>query len=479
MSSQADTTAALPRLEPLGGRLAIPRRRLAGGPLIGGLALGALIAGALAVVVFASAQQSVLVSNSATAFPRWMSGPLHGLFGKLTNHTSTVDYGFTAVLLMMLAAYGVVLASLRALPTRAIWFCVIALVAIMVMGPALQLNDVFDYLGYARLGALHHLNPYTHVIAAEHYDPVYRLASWRGLTSPYGELFTALTYPLAWLPLGAAYWTLKALTALAALATVWLVWLCAHKLGRDPRFAVAFVALNPIFVIYAVGGFHNDFFMLVPALGAIALLLAGRDRPAGAVLVVAIGMKFTAILLLPFLLLAARGPGRRARLVQGVVLAAIPLVALSLALFGFSLPNLSDQSSILTPFSIPNLAGLAVGLGGATPALLRVATALVVTCIAYLIWRRHEWLSGAGWATLALIASLSWLMPWYVIWLLPLAVLGTSVRLRAAALALTAFLVLTFVPETWVLQKRYHVTLLSSHSGQVAHRLQLRLEQGP
>ena len=61
---------------------------------------------------------------------------------------------------------------------------------------------------------------------------------------------------------------------------------------------------------------------------------------------------------------------------------------------------------------------------------------------------RRDWLAGAGWATLVLIASASWLVPWYVIWLLPLAALGRSRALRGAALALTLFLILTLGPGT-------------------------------
>jgi hypothetical protein len=37
-------------------------------------------------------------------------------------------------------------------------------------------------------------------------------------------------------------------------------------------------------------------------------------------------------------------------------------------------------------------------------------------------------------------------MPWYVIWLLPLAALASSVRLRRAAGVLTVYVVLTFMP---------------------------------
>ena len=92
------------------------------------------------------------------------------------------------------------------------------------------------------------------------------------------------------------------------------------------------IGLNPIYLVYAVGGFHNDFFMLVPAIGAIALLLARRDESAGAALMLAVAVKFTAVLLLPFLLAAAWPARRRVRdVIIGVVLAAIPLIAMSLA----------------------------------------------------------------------------------------------------------------------------------------------------
>ncbi len=141
----------------------------------------------------------------------------------------------------------------------------------------MQLTDLFNYLGYARLGAVHHLNPYTHGIGAEVHDPVFRFSTWHNLHSPYGPLFTAFTYPIALLPIPVAYWVLKVFAVGLSLAFIGLVYKCAVLLGRDPRFAVLFVAANPIYLMYAVGGFHNDFFMLVPSTAAIALLLA----PAG------------------------------------------------------------------------------------------------------------------------------------------------------------------------------------------------------
>ena len=131
---------------------------------------------------------------------------------------------------------------------------------------------MFNYLGYARLGGLHALNPYSHVIDAETWDPVYRFTSWHNLASPYGPLFTVLSYPLAWLPLPVAYWVLKSVIVAAALCFVGLVWRCAVLLGDRSRPAVLFVAVSPLYLFFALGGFHNDFLMLVPSTAAIMLL---------------------------------------------------------------------------------------------------------------------------------------------------------------------------------------------------------------
>jgi alpha-1,6-mannosyltransferase len=478
-SAQSDTTVALPRLAPVGRRLSLPRLRLAASPYAAWLALAMLIGSSLAVVLFSTNRESALVPRSAVAFPGWMAGPLHGLFSGLTNNMRTLELVLSIVLGAMMVAYLIVLWSIESVSLRLLWCCVIALLAIMLMSPPLQLTDLFNYLGYARLGGLHGLNPYTHVIQDASYDPIYRFATWHNLTSPYGELFTALTYPLAWLPLPVAYWVLKVATVLTAGGFVWVVSKCARQLGRDPRFAIAFVALNPVFLIYAIGGFHNDFFMLLPSTAAISLVLAKRDRSAGVVLMLAVGIKFTAILLLPFLLIAVRPNARRIRLLSGAVIAAIPLVIGSLVLFGFSLPNLSDQSTLLTNFSIPNVVGLLLKVGGGTPGLLKVANVLLVVTVAYLIWRRRDWLTSAGWATLALIASLAWLMPWYAVWLLPLAALGTSFRLRVAAIGLTVFLLVTFLPEVSLYMIDHHISPLRSPAGQSSLAQVKRLEANP
>jgi alpha-1,6-mannosyltransferase len=379
------------------------------------------------------------------------------------------------VLIVMLMAYLVSLATVRSLSLRTIVVGIVVLHAILLMSPPLQLTDMFNYLGYARLGSLHGLNPYTHVIADEFHDPVYLMSTWHHLSSPYGQLFTAATYLLPLGSLAVSYWLVKVAVVLASLAFLALVWQCARLLGRDPRVVLAFVAFNPIYLVYGLGGFHNDFFMLVPSLGAVALLLAGRDRSAGAVLMLAVFVKFTAILLLPFLLVAVLPDRRRAlQILVGAVAGAVPLVVLSVALFGLSLPNLQDQSTLLTWFSIPNVVGLLIGTGG-SPMLLRLFDVGVVIAVIVLLRRRGDWIANAGWATLALIASLAWLMPWYVIWLSPLAALSLSPWLRRAALALTVFLVVSFVPATQITMQAEGLNPLGTPAGHASSVLQKKL----
>jgi hypothetical protein len=482
LSAAADGSVALPGgqsalVERLGALEARARALIPAelGAWPGRLALSAIVAGVALVVIFSTAGNSILVPRSGVEFPGWEAGPLSGLFGHLSFPAPTMTLAYSGLLVLMTIAYFVLLLAARALSLRTIVVAVVVVNLVLLLGPPLQLNDVFNYLGYARLGSLHGLNPYTHVMNDELYDPVFRFTSWWNLSSPYGPLFSALTYPLAWLSLPAAYWLLKVGIVAASLGLIWCVVRVARQLGRDPRPALVFVALNPIYLFFAVGGFHNDFLMLLPSTAAISLLLARRDRAAGAVLMLAVAVKLTAIILLPFLLIAARPTERRLRVLTGCVAAAVPLIVLSVALFGFTMPNVADQSGLVTGYSIPNLLGLVLGLGGSTTSLVRLLNVAVVLVVLFGL-RRRDWIAASGWATIALIASISWLMPWYIVWALPLAALGSSAALRRTALAFTVFLVLSFAPETGRFLSAHGINPMWTPQGNAAFAYQQHLQ---
>jgi hypothetical protein len=480
-SSQGEAAVLLPRIGVPGSQLRSRTREALLRPIWGPLALGVLVVATILVVVIASGAPTMLVGGSQMNFPIWISGPLHSLFGSLLQRpdgTSAVSgqvigWGISGVFALMFAAYGVALASARTLSMRTIAITVAALYAFLVLSPPLGLSDVYNYLGYARLGELHGLNPYTHLVANEYYDPVYQLVSWRHYSSPYGQLFTLLTYPLGGLSLATGLWILKVGMVTLMAAFVALVAQCARQLGYDPRFAVLFVALNPVILIWDVGGFHNDPVMLVPMMAAISLLIAGRYRWAGAALAVAIAVKITIVLLLPFLLLAAYRHRRSLQVLVGLVLAGIPLAAVSVAAFGFSMPNVTDQSRIVTPLSGVNLAGVLFHLGGASPLMEDGSKVLLVLVVGGLLVSavtrgRPDWISGAGWATLALLACTSWLMPWYVVWALPLAALSTSRALRRATIAFSVFAAFSFLPVTTNVLYYLNVRMMGSRADRIA-----------
>src|SRR5207237_8478892 len=103
-----------------------------------------------------------------------------------------------------------------------------------------------------------------------------------GLPSPFGPLFVVASYALVPLGVAGGLWALKLITAAASLVIVWLVWRCAERLGRDPLRAALFVGLNPVVLLFGVGGAHNDFLAIAFVMAGVYLAVAGRERIGGA-----------------------------------------------------------------------------------------------------------------------------------------------------------------------------------------------------
>jgi hypothetical protein len=233
-ATPSDATVALPRFAPLRMPRALRSLRWPDvelGPTAGRIALATIAVCALALVLFSTHGPTILVPRASQIFPSWEAGPLYRLLGPVKVGAAATNYALSGLILAMLAAYLVALGALRTLPMRLVVGCIVAVQLILLLGPPFQLTDMFNYLGYARLGGLHGLNPYTHVIGQEMQDPVYHLATWANLHSPYGELFTALTYPLAFLPIPVAYWIVKVATVSLRLGFVAIVWSCARRWG--------------------------------------------------------------------------------------------------------------------------------------------------------------------------------------------------------------------------------------------------------
>lgn len=344
----------------------------------------------------------------------------------------------------MWAGFAVYLGALTLAPRldrRLVWAAIAMLVVLFTCLPPLLSHDVYSYVDYARLAVRHGLDPYIHAPQSVPGDPAFPHVTWTETTSAYGPLFTLAAYPLAWLPVGAAVYVLKAASAAAVLATAYLVARLAPARGIDPTRAAAFVALNPLVLVHVVGGPHNDgLAVLLMTLGVAGMLTAREGLGAGA-FVSACATKSTAAVAIPFALL---GSERRPRFLLGG-LAALALVALVAYLaFGWSWlhaftlagENQGRTSHMSIPITTARLTGL-------DPDWVRAGfLALYAALVAYLLIRTHrggDWVRATAWATTGLLLATAWLLPWYLLWPLPAAALSRDRALQLLLLGLTAY----------------------------------------
>jgi hypothetical protein len=446
------------------------------------LGLSGVLVSTFLLCAGAAAAPTIYVPGRSGGWPAWLAGPLRNLGLSLGSSS------FQTLTLVMAGGYLLVLLSTRALPMWALAGTIVAAHAILLLGPPLISQDVFGYLGFARLGALHGLDPYTNFPVRIFTDPVYPFLGWPYQHSPYGPLFTLGSYAIAPLGLAGGLWAFKAVAVLSSLGAVALVGRAAGRLGHSRRWAVAFLGLNPVLLELAVGGAHND--TLVMLLLALALALtataasaiaphaaptANRPFPqapqaragsrhaapspsphynlASASLVAAVAVKASAGLVLPYLVLAPAHGRERLRalgaaLLSLAALASLAAIGFGTHAFGF-LDALREQQQLVAVHSIPAETARLLGLGG-TPAWWRnVLLGGFVAVLLFTLWRTWrgaEWRAQAGWATLALLLATAWLLPWYAIWALPLAAVSSSRRLRAATLVFCAYALLIHLP---------------------------------
>jgi hypothetical protein len=338
------------------------------------------------------------------------------------------------------AAYLGVLWQAPRLGRGVVWGLILVLVTGFAIAPVLLSHDVYSYVDYARLGVRHGLDPYVHPPLAAPGDPAYAEVTWTEATSAYGPLFTLATYPLAWLPVGVAVAALKAIAALSVLAVAALAARVATWRGIDPLRAAAFVALNPVVLVHVVGGAHNDALTTLLAMLAVAAVLSGREPGGGAALVAAVTTKLSAAFLVPFALIGTRRPGRLIVGASGTAVAVAFFAYLAFGwdwLHGFGLAgeNQDRTSHMSIPITVARIGGLDPG------AVRLVAALLFCGLVAYLLlwtWRGGDWVRASAWAGFGLLLATAWLLPWYLVWPLPLVAISRDRPLQLLTLALTA-----------------------------------------
>jgi len=400
------------------------------------LAIVVLLAATLEIVLDGAVGHSPLIPKSPHA-ATWLGGVGERLGFRV----------FLIALLSFTAAYAVLLRASRVISTRWVIGLVIALNVIVFAGPILISTDVFSYIAYARMGVEHGINPYLHGPLAIHSDPIYKYvgSDWKHVPTAYGPIYTLISYPVALLGIAGAVWGMKLLALIASFMTLWLTWRCARKRGLDPTLAVFILGANPLYLIYALGGAHNDLIMLAFMMGAVSFTLAEREASAAATVVAGAFIKATVAAMLPFMIVSRRRPAPIAGALGAIVLCGV----VGYVVFGVHGVNLvsvlNRDAAFVSTDSFPTEIAHLFGKPGVFPIdhdLLKATLVIIVLHLLWRTWRGYDWVAASGWTLLAISVTSTWLLAWYIIWSLPLAAVSRDRRLLVATLAIEALFII-------------------------------------
>jgi len=243
-------------------------------------------------------------------------------------------------------------------------------------------------------------------------------------------------------------WILKGAMAIGVGVSAWATGRLAASRGVDPALACAVVALNPLVLAHVAGGAHNDALMVAALMVGSLALARGADAAAGGMLVAATAIKSSGAFLAPFALL---GSGNRSRFVLGAALAAGAIGTVALIAFGTdfveALGLVGENQERTSHYSVPSQLSRVLGAdAGLLRTIAAVVYAIAVVSLLVWTWRGADWIRAGGWAGLGLLLATGWLLPWYVLWVLPLAAVSRDRALLSGALALTAFQLVNRVP---------------------------------
>ncbi len=398
-------------------------------------------------------------------------------------HLSWMRYGHGLVLSSVLLWVGVALMltawlwlGRRVLAGDASEYTMVATTGFW-LAPLLLSVPVFsrDTYSYLAQGALLRdgLDPYA-VGPIENPNPLLDNVSpiWTITTAPYGPAFIMIARLVTTLVgnhviAGTMLLRLCMLPGLALL--IWATPRLARHLSADVPIALWICVLNPLVIIHLMGGVHNEMLMVGLMTAGIALTFE-RHHVAGITLVaVAVAVKATAGIALPFLvwvwmrhLRERRGYRPLPAFAAAGGASVLIFVGVFAVLSGAAgvglgwLTALAGSVKIINWLTIPTAAAnLIHAVGGLFfpvnfYAVLQVTRFIGIVVIAVslpLLWWRYRQndravLTGIGWAMVVVVLFVPGALPWYYSW--PLAVVAPLAQSRPAVAAIAAF-------STWIM----------------------------
>jgi hypothetical protein len=188
-------------------------------------------------------------------------------------------YGFSACLIQRRGEQ-----SNYILAMRLIWLTAVVSGCIYIFTPASTSDDIGSYASYGRLLIIHHANPYFIPPSSFPQDPTYPLIYWRNIVTIYGPIWTLISAFLGWLAgidsLGYLV-TFRIFTFAAYLLNILLVTAVLRIMNRSPRtiaVGTLLYAWNPLVLLESSLGGHNDILMVTFILLGVLLSVRAEQN---------------------------------------------------------------------------------------------------------------------------------------------------------------------------------------------------------
>lgn len=345
---------------------------------------------------------------------------------------------YAAYLLMLLSAR-----RLHTFPMRKAMGAVGCLtMAIAIFFPPNLSADSYAYVAYARMSAVHGMNPYVtapdalialrdpvapflrRVIALDLRTPI----KW-DIPTVYGPVWTVLSVALDAPISGLSIWVqdvaMKLVEALAVCLAAYAAWRTALRI--DPRSAPAAflgIAFNPLLLVEGPGSGHNDVLLMSLVITCAWQAAEGRLTRAALALGLSVGIKFITLAIVPWLLWEHRGRLKKPLAACAVAAALLLPTVVTFAPYWNGMGTLSaiihrGEASVV-PTNVANTVSTYTKLSTAS-SLQRYAPAIIaflLLSIVVMTVRTQAWWL-AAWTLLAIVLTLVLLpirFPWYGAW---------------------------------------------------------------
>jgi alpha-1,6-mannosyltransferase len=417
------------------------------------------------LVLSAPAYVSLFFVHLRHSLPSLGAGRVPPDLGYSIGASRTLQFLQVLCLTYLFTVYGLTLWHWRRLnlkPRNLAWCAVAVTVMACSLLPA-DSSDVLEYIGFGRLAAVYHVSPYLHTYSefTDRYSPY---VTWDE-PMPYGPVL---------LPIFGIAGVVSEHDVLVAMYVIKFVWLWIHllnasliyrmakSLALDPGHALFVFAFNPLVLLEQPGNGHNDGLLILCGLCALFALQRGRDGLAVWLALLCALVKISGLLwlagIVAFLIRQRHWRG----LVQGVG-ASLAGVAFLFTLFPgpTALLNLMNSQFQFSEDSLHTVLIAWVGaLGGMVKSTWAYEEVFKIDRLVFsalfagvCIWRFTSirdvvsLIRELGHVLLILLLGYAVsVYPWYMVWLLPIAALTDSERLRrtiavssGAVLALYAF----------------------------------------